>query len=77
VVIKEKLVSPEVDPALRNCAPDPGKPILRDDADESEFIAKLKNRGDDCESKLNATWKTLDDSRARADAFNAGTGNPR
>ena len=60
-----------MDEKLRHCKEDPGKPILRDDTDEAAYLATLKDRGDDCESKLNGTWQTIDDARAAAERHNA------
>lgn len=70
-MVEKQLVVAQPDERLRHCAAEVPKPRLTDDAAESMFIANTKARGDDCASKLDDTWKSIDDAKTRADASNA------
>lgn len=43
---------------------------IKDDKDIAKLIADSFEVGDDCRSKLASTWKSIDDTRARVEAFN-------
>lgn len=70
IVIREKMVFAEPDPALRSCMDRLERRPVNSDADIAKLIADSFEVGDDCRSKLNATWKSIDDTRARVEAFN-------
>lgn len=70
IVIREKMVFVEPDPTLRSCMARLERRPVNSDADIAKLIADSFEVGDDCRSKLNATWKSIDDTRARVEAFN-------
>lgn len=74
LVIKTKLVFAEPDPALRECMARLERRPVNSDKDIAQLITDSFEVGDDCRSKLAATWKSIDDTRARVKAFNQAQG---
>lgn len=74
VVVKTKLVFTEPDPALRDCMARIARRPVTSDKDIAQLIADSFEVGDDCRSKLAATWKSIDDTRARVRAANQAQG---
>lgn len=74
VVVKTKLVFVEPDPSLRECLARLERRPVHSDKDIAQLIADSFEVGDDCRSKLAATWKSIDDTRARVKAANAAQG---
>lgn len=72
-IIRERLIGATPDPALRHCQDRPGRPTLRDSADEAVLIARLDERGVDCAAKLAATWQSIDDTTRQVAEANAET----
>lgn len=72
-IIRDRLIGATPDPALRTCIPRPGRPNLRDSADEAVLIARLDERGEDCAGKLAATWQSIDDTTRQVAEANAAT----
>jgi len=70
IIVRDHYLVPTVDESLRHCRDRPGRPTLTDSADEAELIARLDDRGNDCASKLGATWSSIDDARHRAEVLN-------
>lgn len=70
-IIRDRLIAATPDPSLRTCIPRPGRPNLRDSADEAVLIARLDERGEDCAGKLAATWQSIDDTARQAREANA------
>lgn len=74
VVVKTKLVFAEPDPSLRECMARLERRPVKSDKDIAQLLADSFEVGDDCRSKLAATWKSIDDTRARVKAANAAQG---
>ena len=74
VVVKTKLVFAEPDPSLRECMARLERRPVKSDKDIAQLLADSFEVGDDCRSKLSATWKSIDDTRARVKAANAAQG---
>lgn len=64
------MVFAEPDPSLRECMARLKRRSVSTDAQVAQLIADSFEVGDDCRSKLAATWKSIDDTRARVEAFN-------
>lgn len=64
------MVFAEPDPSLRDCMARIPRRTIKDDKDIAKLIADSFEVGDDCRSKLASTWKSVDDTRARVEAFN-------
>lgn len=65
------MVFAEPDPALRDCMARLERRPVRNDREIAQLIADSFEVGDDCRSKLTATWQSIDDTRAKVEAFNA------
>jgi hypothetical protein len=74
VVIKTKLVFAEPDPALRECMARLERRPVQSDKDIAQLLSDSFEVGDDCRSKLAATWRSIDDTRARVKAANQAQG---
>lgn len=74
VVVKTKLVFVSPDPSLRECMARIERRPVNSDKDIAQLIADSFEVGDDCRSKLQATWKSIDDTKARVEAFNKAQG---
>ena len=74
VVVKTKLVFAEPDPSLRECMARLERRPVKSDKDIAQLLSDSFEVGDDCRSKLSATWKSIDDTRARVKAANAAQG---
>lgn len=74
IVFRERLIFAEPDPSLRLCLARPVRPVLTDGRDTAVLIVNLDERGEDCAAKLAATWQSIDDARARAEAANRAAG---
>jgi hypothetical protein len=71
------MVEVKPDPALRTCMAKVKRQPVKNENDVAELITLFKQRGDDCASKLAATWRSIDDANARIAAFNkAQEGTP-
>lgn len=70
VVYREHYVAVTPDESLRQCTPKPPKPTLKDSTDVGGIIVDLFNWGDDCSSKHDATWQSIDELVARVKALN-------
>lgn len=70
VVTRTVMVFAEPDPALRDCMARLDKREVNSDAEIAQLIADSFEVGDDCRSKLKATWESIDQTRAKVDAFN-------
>lgn len=66
------LVAP--DPSLRECMARIERRPVNSDKDIAQLISDSFEVGDDCRSKLQATWKSIDDAKARVAAFNKAQG---
>jgi hypothetical protein len=64
------MVKIEPDPALRDCLAKVKRRPIKNDNDVAQLLTEYKARGDDCASKLSATWRSIDDANARIAAFN-------
>jgi len=64
------MVFAEPDPALRECLERLPKRQINNDEDIANLINDAFEVGDDCRSKLGATWKSIDETRATVEAFN-------
>lgn len=64
------MVFAEPDPSLRECMARLERRMVSTDAQIAQLIADSFEVGDDCRSKLAATWRSIDDTRARVEAFN-------
>lgn len=64
------MVFAEPDPSLRECMARLERRTVSTDAQIAQLIADSFEVGDDCRSKLAATWRSIDDTRARVEAFN-------
>lgn len=64
------MVFAEPDPSLRECMARLVRRPVRNDNEIAQLIADSFEVGDDCRAKLAATWKSIDDTRARVEAFN-------
>jgi len=71
VVTRTQMVFAEPDPALRDCMARLERREVRSSGEISQLIADAFEVGDDCRSKLAATWQSIDDTRTRVQAFNA------
>lgn len=74
IVVKTKLVFVSPDPSLRECMARIERRPVKNDNDIAQLIADSFEVGDDCRSKLAATWKSIDDAKARVEAFNKAQG---
>jgi hypothetical protein len=70
-VIREHYNVPTPDASLRTCLARPPKPVLTDDTDEAVLITNLDERGQDCASKLDRVWQSIDSAIAAALKLNA------
>lgn len=69
-MIRERMVFAEPDPSLRECMARLERRSVTTNAQIAQLIADAFEVGDDCRSKLFSTWKSIDDTRARVEAFN-------
>jgi hypothetical protein len=74
VVVKTKLVFAEPDPSLRECMARLERRPVKSDKDIAQLLSDSFEVGDDCRSKLAATWRSIDDTRARVKAANQAQG---
>lgn len=72
IVTKQQMIFAEPDPALRQCMARLERRPVRNENEVAQLIADSFEVGDDCRAKLVATWKSIDDTRARVEAFNRG-----
>lgn len=70
IVVRDRMVFAEPDPSLRECMARLERRTVSTDAQIAQLIADSFEVGDDCRSKLAATWRSIDDTRARVEAFN-------
>lgn len=63
LVVKNQNVAVTPDESLRHCATRPTKRALSDDNAVAQLIAELFNYGDDCKSKHDATWRSIDSNK--------------
>lgn len=70
VVYKDVYVAILPDPFLRLCEPAIVPPTTLDDVTASLLLTDLKERGDDCASKLADTWKSIDANAQRIGDMN-------
>lgn len=70
IVTRLQMVYAEPDPSLRQCMARLERRPVRNDNEIAALIADSFEVGDDCRSKLGATWKSIDDAKARVEAFN-------
>lgn len=73
IVYKTEYVFAQPDESLRTCLSQPPKPVLKDSTSVATIIADLFAWGEDCHAKHGATWKSIDDAKARALAENEKT----
>lgn len=71
LVVKKEMVTVTPDESLRTCDDRPAYRKLTDDNAVAELIAELFTYGDDCKSKHDATWKSIDEAKKKAAEFNA------
>lgn len=74
LVYRDHFVSVTPDPSLRTCLPRPAKPALTGPDAQKQLatvLTQLDERGEDCASKLGATWQSIDQANAKAAAANA------
>lgn len=64
------MIFAEPDPSLRECMARLERRAVTNDQQIAQLIADSFEVGDDCRSKLAATWRSIDDTRARVEAFN-------
>lgn len=64
------MVFAEPDPSLRKCMDRLIRRPVRSENEVAQLIADSFEVGDDCRAKLAATWRSIDDTRARVEAFN-------
>lgn len=69
-MVRENYIAATPDEGLRHCQSRPGRPTLEDDVDTANLIARLDERGEDCASKLGATWQAIDETKANAERLN-------
>lgn len=74
VIVKTKLVFAEPDASLRECMARLERRPVKSDKDIAQLLSDSFEVGDDCRSKLSATWKSIDDTRARVKAANQAQG---
>jgi hypothetical protein len=72
LVYREHYTFATVDERLRTCKARPKKRAVTTDNAIAGVLTDAFEYGDDCKSKLTATWKSIDDAKARADALNKG-----
>lgn len=70
IVYREHYVVATPDDSLRHCKGRPAKPKLKDDTDTAVLIVDLDERGEDCSSKLDKTWQSIDSAKADAERKN-------
>lgn len=71
VVVREHYTVANPDPSLRACADRPvGGADYTDPAAVARLFSDFAAYGDDCKSKHDATWKSIDSERAIADKLN-------
>jgi hypothetical protein len=64
------MVFAEPDPALRECMARLERRTVSTDVQIAQIIADSFEVGDDCRAKLAATWRSIDETRSRVEAFN-------
>lgn len=69
-MIRERMVFAEPDPSLRECMARLERRPVTTNAQIAQLIADSFEVGDDCRSKLHSTWKSIDETRSRVEAFN-------
>ena len=65
------MVTATPDESLRTCETRPAYRKLTNDDAVAELIAELFDYGDDCKSKHDATWTSIDEAKKKAAEFNA------
>lgn len=70
IIVRDRMVFAEPDPSLRECMARLERRTVSTDAQIAQLIADSFEVGDDCRAKLAATWRSIDDTRARVEAFN-------
>lgn len=70
IIVKKELQSVEPDERLRNCKARPSKRTVKDDVAVSLLLAELFAYGDDCKSKNDATWDSIDRNREAVEKAN-------
>jgi len=70
LVIREHYNVATPDPRLRSHLPRPGKRPIKDSNAIAKLFTELYAWGDDLTAKLEATWQSIDDAKARADQLN-------
>lgn len=71
VVVRQNYTVAEPDPRLRTCADRPARRPINNQNDVAAVLNEAFAYGDDCAAKLGATWRSIDDAKARADKLNA------
>jgi hypothetical protein len=59
------------DESLRTCKERPPRRPIKTDVDVALVIVDFGDYGDDCKSKHDATWKSIDEAKAIAERRNA------
>ena len=71
IVVREHYTAATPDESLRHCKPRPSKRPVKSDVDTANLVIDFAEYGDDCASKLNSTWQSIDQAKASADKLNA------
>lgn len=66
VVVREHYIVAQPDQSLRHCKERPAKPTITGNNDVAVLITDLDERGEDCSSKLDKTWQSIDQAVADA-----------
>lgn len=74
VVTRDRFIFVEPDPALRDCLARLPRRSVSTEAEVAQLIADSFEVGDDCRSKLSATWQSIDATRRVIDAMNEAKG---
>lgn len=70
VIVKTEYVVPEHDESLRTCISRPERRPVQNSNDTAQLIADAFLYGDDCSSKLESTWQSIDEAKAEAERMN-------
>lgn len=68
--MREHYTAAKPDERLRKCADRPARRPIKNSNDIALVIEEAFAYGDDCASKLGATWTSIDDATARAQKLN-------
>lgn len=62
-MVQDRYVPVAPDEGLRNCPPEPAKPVLHTSADAATAYGDALTWGRACKSQLDGTWKSIDQAK--------------